>query len=249
MSEFSLPTGCILPNKLKTKNMRHQFEPGSHYHEVLKANGDTFLFKDRQDWRIFQKSLRRFILPCCEIVSYSLLGNHCHLLLKPHPEEVLNRLSLQLEFLGFILEAENLPLYLSGDIPVHFPSWAPLYKGDVQTQISHCLRSVKISYGLYYKHKYDFRGALWGRDKSSSILPFPEDIKRTMIYIHNNAVYHGLAKNTEDWEYSSFQEILAGYSQLVDINKALEIFENKEIFLNEHALMPEDYGRKSKMAR
>jgi hypothetical protein len=62
-----------------------EFESGLYYHEVLKANSDGVLFKDSEDRKFFLKQLNRFILPCCKISAYAILGNHAHLLIKPHP--------------------------------------------------------------------------------------------------------------------------------------------------------------------
>jgi putative transposase len=68
------------------------------------------------------------------------------------------------------------------------------------------------------------------------------------VYIHNNPVYHGLARSAEEWEFSSYWEILNRSSNMVRPQSAMQWIENKEKFLQLHKLEPEDFGRKTKTA-
>jgi putative transposase len=221
-----------------------EFEPGLYYHEVLKANSDGILFKDAEDRKFFLKKMRIFLLPCCEIYALTILGNHVHLIIKPHPQEILAKLTLHLHLLNLNLRASDLNDYLNQKIAVELPSGASLFTGSIHRQIRYCLRGLKRSYDHYLLHKYNAHGVIWSRKLSTTLLPYPEDIQRTIIYIHKNPVYHGLVHQPEDWGFSSFHEILEKKDKHVVSQNVLQLFGSLENFLNCHKATPDEFGRK-----
>lgn len=227
-----------------------QFESGLYYHEILKANSDTVLFKEDEDRKFFLKKMRNFILPCCELLSYVILGNHVHLIIRPHPPKVLSRLSLHLHLLDLDLYASDMKDYLSDDFSVKLPNGLMPFEGSVDKQIRYCILGLKHSYSHYQANKYERRGMQWTSDKLTKLLATKEDIGRTVLYIHNNPVYHGMVHQPEEWQFSSFHEIVNETDELVNGRSIQELFGSKDNFLNEHVASIDDFGRKpSKMKR
>jgi putative transposase len=221
-----------------------EFEPGLYYHEVLRANSDGILFKDSEDRIFFQKQLNRFILPCCEVLAYAILGNHVHLLIRPHPKEILAKLTLHLHLLNLNLSAANLKDYLEYKIPVILPSNTMPVSESVHCQIRFCIKGLKRSYDHYLFRKYQAKGVLWSRNKSTTLLPNPEDITRTILYIHKNPVYHGLVHQVEEWEFTSYHEILEQRDSVVLSQNIIELFSSMEHFLECHKATNDEFGRK-----
>lgn len=221
-----------------------EFIPGFYYHEVLKANSDAIIFRDGQDRNVFIQKMATFLLPCCELLAHVILGNHVHLLIRPHPIEILTKLSLKLQLLNLNLTAYHLDDYLNHKIDIVLPVDAPLYSGTIHNQIRFCLRSLKHSYDSYLTHKYETKGVIWSRDKFTQLLPNPEDISRTIVYIHKNPVLHGMVQHPEDWEYSSIHEILAGKDLLIRSQSVIELFGSIENFKESHLTTSDEFGRK-----
>ena len=221
-----------------------EFKPGLFYHEVLKANSDGILFRDAEDRNFFLNKIRAFILPCCEVWAYVILGNHVHLLLRPHPKEILARLPLQLHLLDLDLSIANLKEYLQKDFNLRPPYALKPFQGSIHFQIRYCIRSIKHSYDQYSKRKYETKGVLWSRDKFTKELPTVEDIARTVLYIHKNPVFHGIVDQPEDWQHSSYHEILGGENRMVMREDVLNLFRNEETFQREHFATASEFGRK-----
>ena len=225
------------------------FEPGLYYHEILKANSDTLLFKDNQDRKYFLKKMQHFILPCCELLSYVILGNHVHLLIRPHPKYVLSRLSLQLHWQNLNLLASNLDEYLSENYSITLPNRLAQFEGSVDKQIRYCIRGLKHSYSQYQAKKYERNGMQWSQERFTSLLGNQEDIGRTVLYIHKNPIYHGMVHQPEEWQFSSYHEIVNEENKLVKSDLILNIFGSKESFLKEHIGLFEEFGRKPSRIR
>ena len=221
-----------------------EFEPGLHYHEVLKANSDGILFKDSEDRKFFLKQLQRFILPCCEISAYAILGNHVHLLIKPHPKEILSKLTLHLHLLDLNLNAIELKDYLDHKIPVILPPNTLPVSETVHNQIRFCIKGLKRSYEHDLLKKYNAKGVLGSREKPTTLLPNPEDVTRTILYIHKNPVYHGLVHQVDDWEFTSYHEILEQRDHVVVSQNIIDLFGSMENFLECHKSTSDEFGRK-----
>lgn len=221
------------------------FEPGLYYHVILKANSDTLLFKDNQDRKYFLDKMRHFLLPCCEILSYVILGNHVHILNRPHPKNVLSRLCLQLHRVNLDLYASNLDEYLSEDYIITIPIGLHPFEGPIDKQIRYCIRGLKHSYSQYQAKKYERTGMQWNQESYTTLLGNKEDIGRTVLYIHKNPVFHGMVHQPKEWQFSSFHEILNQENNLIRSEAVLDLFGSKENYIKEHIVLPEDYGRKS----
>lgn len=225
------------------------FESGLYYHEILKANSDTILFLDDEDRRFFRNKMRFFILPCCEILSYVILGNHVHLLIRPHPTLVLSRLSIQYHLMDLNLYASDLEEYLREDYILELPRGLTPFEGSVDEQIRACIRGLKHSYSQYQAKKYERTGMQWNPERFTKVLGDKDDIGRTVLYIHKNPVYHGMVHQPEEWQFSSFHEIRNREDRLVRSGLVLDIFGHKDQFLQEHVALPGDYGRKPSRMR
>lgn len=235
---------CLHPQTQNCMKRNAKFESGLYYHEIIKANSDSILFRDSDDKKFFLKKMCTFILPCCEILAYCILGNHVHLLLKPHPKEILSKLTLNLHLLDSKLKASDLQDYLDHKIEMKLPLGEKNTSVSVHEQIRSCLKSLKRSYDHYLLKKYNASGYLWSRYKSTTLLPYPEDISRTIIYIHKNPVYHGMVHHPEDWSYTSIHEILAQQDKLVRSNEVIRWFGSISEFRACHAVTQTEFGKK-----
>lgn len=57
-----------------------------------------------------------------------------------------------------------------------------------------------------------------------------------IVYTHRNPIHHGFCEKYEDWEYSSYHEIIEGVGDLTEISKLLKIADGMENFKVLHQL-------------
>lgn len=229
--------------------MKHQseFQPGQHYHVVMKANNHDLLFKDSGDKTVFLDRICRFILPCAEVTSFVLMDNHVHLLLRVHPEQVLRKLPIQLHLAYNTLTAADMEDYLRGKTEIRFPKETKPYQGSLHKLLVSCIRGLKISYKSWYNNKYQASGTLWSRKKANVLLPNEEDVYRTIAYIHNNPVQHGIVEEAGDVQFSSYTEIISGKSKVLRPSEVLRLFQSVEDFIGFHREANPVFGKKSKL--
>lgn len=107
-------------------------------------------------------------------------------------------------------------------MPTHYH----LILGQISDKgISKYMGKVLGSYSLYFNIKHKRHGPLWeGKFKNVSVST-DEQLLHLTRYIHLNPVSANLAKNPEDWAYSSYHDYVGNnpsasmckYSQILDI--------------------------------
>ena len=77
------------------QNQKTEFKPESYYHIYNKAVGDEKLFYNTDNYRFFLHKLKYYTSPLAYVMTYCLLPNHFHLLIKTKTEkEIRNNNSL-----------------------------------------------------------------------------------------------------------------------------------------------------------
>ena len=159
-------------------------------------------------------------------------------------KEILSKLTLHLHLLDLNLNAYDLKEYLEPKFPVILPPGTLPVSDSVHYQIRFCLRGLKRSYNHYLFKKYQAKGILWSHHKSTTLLPNPEDVTRTILYIHKNPVYHGLVHQVEEWEFTSYHEILDQRNNVVVSQDVIKLFGSMQNFLECHLSTNDEFWRK-----
>jgi putative transposase len=226
-----------------------EFIPGQYYHVVMKANHQDILFKDSKDKAAFLYRVCKFVLPCAEVFSYVLLSNHVHLLIRPHPEGILRKLPLQLHEISHNLNAAQLEDYLLGKLEIALSKCLSPHQGSLNDLLVSCIRGLKISYKCWYNYRYLASGTLWARSRVTLLLPNPEDIYRTIAYIHNNPVQHGLVQKPGDWDFSSYPEIMCNKAEIIRPSEVLKLYSSLQDFIEFHEEANPIFAKKTKNNR
>ena len=186
-------------------------EHTGYYHVILKATGPQMLFKEDADKRAFLGWLERTSrFSGVGVLSYALLDNHFHLLVK-----VSERESVPTDEFRFRVES------LYGDkraerIFARWERWEADGRGeDVSLERDRLLRrmydlgqfvkTLKEGYQLYYRKAHNWEGTLW-RGRYKSII-FEEEFKALRdlaLYIAMNPVRAGIVKKGTDSPWTSF---------------------------------------------
>lgn len=61
-----------------------------------------------------------------------------------------------------------------------------------------------------------------------------------IVYTHRNPIHHGFCKSYENWDFSSYNDIVNGVSDQTETNKLLKMTDGLESFTERHRLALEN---------
>ena len=205
-------------------NPKQPLEPNNTYHLSNHCVGFENFFNNDDNYIFFLGKIKRWILPIADILTYCLLPNEFHLILKVKETYILNdkfreqlRSKKRINRSGIIDISHNQILILAEII---------------SEQFSHCFNSYAQAYNKVHKRK----GALFRHNFERKKLPTHELILRAICNVHNLPVKNGLTLKMEKWKFSSYEAILKNKRSIIAREKALEIFESLEKLVSMHRI-------------
>ena len=177
-----------------------QFEPNNIYHIYNRGNNSQTLFFNRENYLFFLQKTKTYITPYADILAWCFMPNHFHLMVYVNCCEI--KISEQ------VTESHQLTRIrtLNDSISIMLRS----YTRAIQKQ-------EKIT-GSLFQHRTksvcltDVSGVTpaWFQTNYGTIINITDPEKEypqvCFNYIHQNPVNARLAKNSEDWEFSSFPD-------------------------------------------
>ena|SRR5687767_1748993 len=171
-------------DNLAKQLLKMHFERDHVYHVFNQGNNRQKTFVTDNDYELFLTYFEKLILPHGDAISYCLMPNHFHLML----------------FTRSSCERKK------------------QQGGIVIDMLTDGLRNLLSRYTRVFNARYEKTGSLF-RQKTKAILLTGEstgnglsDVANCFLYIHNNPVAAGLAKEPELWKWSS----AAYYAGLVE---------------------------------
>ncbi len=158
-----------------------KFDSNSFYHIYNRSIGNELLFIFENDYKYFIEKMHRFLLSFSDIVAYCLIPNHFHFIIK-------------------IKEREDLP---AGVRP-----WEDLPDGRKSINIDQALKNFFNSYTRSYNIAHNRHGRLFQHGYKYKEIKTEEYLMWLIYYIHRNPVHHKLTLKCQDWNYSSYNEII-----------------------------------------
>jgi putative transposase len=196
------------------------------YHTMSRVAGGELLFGDieKEAFRKLMRRLERF--SGVEVLTYAVMGNHFHLLLRvPQRERFLRKFEkgTQLEREERLLEHLRL-LYsrayltqLKAELAlIRKQEMDALYKKTIQgylarlCSLEHFMKELKERFSRWFNKRHGRRGTLW-QDRYKSILVEDGEALRTMAaYIDLNPVRAGLVDDPKDYRWCGYAEAMGG---------------------------------------
>lgn len=176
--------------------------PGHYYHIYNHAVGNDNLFREPQNYYYFLDKFKQFLEGWVTVYTFCLLPNHFHLLVKTNEMK----------------HSEMNPM-ISKNIN-------KLYSDMVSKQFNRLFKSYSQSINKFYSR----RGSLFMQNFKRIEVETDDYFVALVLYIHFNPINHGLTKYLEDWEFSSYSEILYPEPGNISCNKVLDWFGNKDTF-------------------
>ena len=195
------------------------FVSGQAYHIVNHANGFEDLFLWPSDYRYWLKNFRYRVQPVAEILSYNLLSNHFHIVLRPRPEEVLD------EYLREFERRRKRPYY----IPTKHQG-ARRYHYLVGRQLANFLNG----YSKGFNRLHNRRGKLILPTTRRFLIDSRSYLKAAIRYVNANAVHHRIVKSIYDHEHSSFHSHFKPGWFDIPTGEIEQLFGGREKFIQIH---------------
>ena len=209
------------------KRRRFVFEDRTcSYHVMSRVAGGELLFGDieKEAFRRIMRRLERF--SGVEILTYAVMGNHFHLLVRvPEREKFLRqfekgtraeREARLLQHLSLLYSRAYLA-QLKAELDVMTEKkMHDLYRSTIERYLArlcsleHFMKELKERFTRWFNKRHSRRGTLW-QDRYKSILVEDGEALRTMAaYIDLNPVRAGLVDDPKDYRWCGYAEALGG---------------------------------------
>ena len=187
------------------------------YHCMSRTVNGEMLFDDTAK-EVLRKQLWRVANYCgVEIVTYAIMANHFHVLIRvPQSEpvsdpELLRRFAVlypkPTKYQSVRLEAVKAQLVVDGPDAVAWRARQLALMGDV----SAFMKLVKQRFSIWFNRTYHRFGTLWAeRFKSVLVEPRGHALRTMTAYIDLNAVRAGLVEDPKDYRFCGYAEAVAG---------------------------------------
>jgi REP element-mobilizing transposase RayT len=161
------------------------------YHVMSRTALDGFPLGDIEKDFMLDLIKRYAALYLIEILGFSLMGNHFHLLVKTLPEYKFTDQDIKNRYVGFY-----------GDDRVFTEEMIPSLRAKLSS-LSEFVREIKVGFARYYNKRNHRRGYFWGDRFKSVIVDKGETLINCLAYIDLNPLRAGIVSRPEDYRWNS----------------------------------------------
>jgi len=221
--------------------------PDTSYHIFNHANGFENVFRKEENFYFFLEKYRLYIWPIAETYAYCLMPNHFHLVVRIRKREVIAALIRNKKNNNFS-KVSNLEM--SVNVPqnefdktksVNFGKVLMISDSEIEKYLSKQFSNLFSCYTQSFNKVYNRMGSLFIKNFKREPIFDKTHFLNVIVYTHRNPVHHGFCANYEDWEYSSYNEIVNGVCDLTETSKSLKITDGLERFIEKHRLTLENF--------
>ena len=191
-------------------------EPEHYYHIYNHAVGNETLFSTDKDYIYFLSQLKKHILPVSELLSYCLMPNHFHLLLRFKNE---NEIKV---FLNTVLKGNTADELIKKN------------KNHISEKLSQVLGNCFNAYAKHFNFFKNRTGALFKRAFRRKKINDMDYLRKLICYIHQNPIEAGFADEPHEWKYSSYRGLISSKHTLLPREEIIGLFGDLENFIYCH---------------
>jgi putative transposase len=184
-------------------NKREPFLPETIYHIYNHSIGSSDLFLEEANYYYFLDLFKKHISPFTEVYAYCLLPNHFHFLLKIESFKLIEE----------VMKEKGYAISTSVTM-------------KSSQKISHLFGNMFNAYAKGMNKRYHRMGSNFIARVKRKVVYNKEYLKQLILYINLNPVHHGIAKNLEEWPYSSYNQTNFGNSYLLTYQKTISYFDS-----------------------
>ncbi len=194
------------------------FEEDEIFHVYNRTNNEEILFKNDENRIFFLRRYKEILAPFVTTFCWSLLPNHFHLLIQ-------------------VKSTTDIRTYLNHkqDIELTIIEKKYLEKAiTISELIEQAFKRFFQSYALAYNKMYSRKGSLFYRPFKRVKIEKDSQFTMTIVYIHANAMKHGLVKDFNDYRWSSWQTIISDQFTLLSREEVIKWFGSLEECIKAH---------------
>ena len=204
--------------------MNELLEFDNHYHIYNHANGFENLFRETKNYHFFLEKYKKHIQPIAETISWCLMPNHFHVLVRiktrqeildyfqeqARLQEELNRSDefssfeniSKVPYFGNVESRKDENLYADSKInsPVLLPNGKVLDEYFLSKQFANFFSSYTQSFNKVYQR----RGSLFIKNFKRVIVTNDNYYRNLVLYIHLNPIHHGFTSKELEWPWTSY---------------------------------------------
>jgi REP element-mobilizing transposase RayT len=201
----------------------HPLQPDTSYHIFNHANGFENVFRKEENFNFFLEKYRLYISPIAETYAYCLMPNHFHLVVRIRKREAIEEL-------------------IQNKTNSNFSKVSNFGKVEIEKYLSKQFANLFSCYTQSFNKVYQRMGSLFSKNFKREPILDKTHFLNVIVYAHRNPVHHGFCKRYEEWDYSSYNEIVNGVCDLLEINKLLKMTDGLESFKNTHRTALENFA-------
>lgn len=193
-------------------------KPNTSYHIFNHANGFENIFRHEANYHFFIEKYEKFISPIAETYAYCLMPNHFHLVIRIRKREVIEELIRNKNNNNFSKVS----------------NFGKVELVEIEKYLSKQFANLFSCYTQSFNKVYNRMGSLFIKNFKREQILDKDYFVNAIVYTHRNPIHHGFCKNYDDYEFSSYNEIINGVCNTIEIVKILKIFGNIDSFKQSH---------------
>ncbi len=223
--------------------------PDSSYHIFNHANGFENTFRSKANFGYFLEKYRKYIAPIAETYAYCLMPNHFHLVIRIRKRQTIEALVIEnndrsirynfskvANFERGKSEGSNFGKVCSVDQGKSEGSNFGKVCSDIEIEkyLSKQFANLFSCYTQSFNKVYHRMGSLFIKNFKREPIFDKKYFLNAIVYTHRNPIHHRFCEKYEDWEYSSYIEIIEGIDDFIEISKLLAMTNGLESFKEIH---------------
>jgi REP element-mobilizing transposase RayT len=166
-----------------------------------------------------------YISPIAETYAYCLMPNHFHLVIRIRKQEAIETL---------IRNKNKTDSTKNNFSKVSNFGKVVISNNEIEKFLSKQFANLFSCYTQSFNKVYKRMGSLFIKNFKRVPILDKQNFINTIIYTHRNPIHHGFREQYDEWEFSSYNEIIENKSDTVIVDKLLKIIEGKENFIALH---------------
>ncbi|NOY70811.1 MAG: hypothetical protein GXP14_00290 [Gammaproteobacteria bacterium] len=169
------------------------------YHVMSRTALDGFVLGDAEKDHLLQLIQHYSAIYFAEVLSFCVMGNHFHLVVRMHPGEEYSDFDVKRRYSIYYQDGDKRDEPLPGQIAMFRHKWE---------QLSEFMKEIKQTFSRYYNKRHKRRGFFWSDRFKSVLVENGETLINCLAYVDLNPIRAKLVERPDDYRWSSL-----GYHQ------------------------------------
>ena len=195
-------------------------ENGRYYHIYNRGNNKDVMFQTSSDYLYFMTLYKIFISGIADTLSWCLMKNHFHFLVRIKDENEI----------GYLNPAHSNSRNLAEKWKVYSNQLSGVTK-VLKPKPGMQFRHLFSTYTIYCNGLYNRTGSVIEKKYERSLVVDEEYLTTLFLYINSNPVKHSVSSHAEKYRWSSCKALVNGVSDdIVDHSFMIQYFESSKNF-------------------